>query len=180
MLKKKLILLFLLVSIGSWAQQNNDLKSKSVLSQKAIMLIPKDFTLMSAETVAKKYPIVGHRPTEVYTNSRGTINIALNHTINAAKESDLEAIKKQMDIQFNQPQIDFRKSEIRTLNGRKFIILEFVSPAADTKIYNLMAMTSIEGRLAMFTFNCTEEYKKDWSPIGKRIIESIQVSLAVN
>ena len=139
------------------------------------MLIPQEFILMDAKTIALKYPSAGHRPSEVHTNPEGTINIALNHTKNAASEADLEKVKKTMDTQFNIPSINFIKSEIKEINGRKFIVIEFVSQAADTKIYNLMAITSLEGRLAMITFNCTNFHRKVWVPIGKKVIESIYV-----
>lgn len=151
------------------------LVKKSVLNGKASLLIPDDFALMDVNTIARKYPVAGHRPSEVYTNQNGTINIALNHTANNANESDLEGVKKIMDAQFQKPPFEFLRSDIKILNGKKFVILEFVSPAVDTKIYNLMAITSLEGRLAMITFNCTNNHVKDWKQVGKKIIESIEI-----
>ena len=139
------------------------------------MLLPQDFALMDAGTIAKKYPTAGHRPTEVYTNPGGTINVALNHTGNPAKESDLEGVRQVMDAQFNRPSIDFMGSEIRELNGKKFVILEFVSQAVDTRIYNLMAIGSLDGRLVMITFNCTDNFRKNWQPVARKIISSIDV-----
>ncbi|NOU15927.1 MAG: hypothetical protein HOO91_00010 [Bacteroidales bacterium] len=56
------------------------LKSKSVLNKKLVVQLPLGFTLMDFEMLKAKYPIEGHRPTEVYTNEEGTINIAFNHT----------------------------------------------------------------------------------------------------
>lgn len=155
--------------------QSVNLAPRKILSGKGSMLLPEDFVLMDAQSIAKKYPTAGHRPTEVYTNPGGTINIALNHTRNVAKESDLEGVKQVMDAQFNRPSIDFIGSEIRDVKGKKFIILEFVSQAVDTKIYNLMAIGSLEGRLVMATFNCTDNFRKDWQPVAKKIIGSIEV-----
>lgn len=166
-----------IVSATDQTRNNSEevLDKKKVLLGKASMLIPREFVLMDANSIALKYPSAGHRPSEVYTNPKGTINIALNHTKNTGTEADLESVKKVMDAQFNRPPTEFIKSEIKKLSGKKFIILEFVSQAADTKIYNLMAITSLEGRLAMITFNCTNNYRKEWEPIGKRIIESIEL-----
>ena len=154
---------------------SDNLVARRVLAGKGSMLLPQDFVLMNAGDIEKKYPTAGHRPTEVYTNAGGTINVALNHTKNAAKESDLEGVKQVMDAQFNRPSVDFINSEISELNGRKFIILEFVSQAVDTKIYNLMAIGSLEGRLVMITFNCTDNFRKEWEPVAKKIISSIDV-----
>jgi hypothetical protein len=128
---------------------------------------------MNAETLALKYPSAGHRPSEVYTNERGTINVALNHTQNKATEANLPDVKKAMETQFNRAPFTFIKSELKEMNGSQFVILEFISPAVDTKIYNLMAIASLEGRLVMTTFNCTEAERKEWEPVGKKIISSI-------
>lgn len=163
------------VAAQSEVVTGDTLKQKPVLSGKATMLIPSQFSLMSSEMLNLKYPSKGHQPSEVYTNNEGTINIALNHTQNKAGEENLAEVKKAMEGQFNRPPINFIKSEIREINGSKVIVMEFVSPAADTMIYNLMVITSLEGRLIMITFNCTESHRKEWEPIGKRIIESIKV-----
>jgi hypothetical protein len=106
-------------------QNDNDFEAllvkKSVLQKKASMLVPQEFVLMDVRTIALKYPSVGHRPSEVYTNQEGTINIALNHTKNAANESGLEGVKKVMDAQFNEPSIEFIKSEMKEMNVRKLL-----------------------------------------------------------
>src|SRR5690606_25528230 len=124
-------------------QNDVSLSQKTVLSGKAVMLIPEGFELMSAEMLAAKYPQTGHRPKEVYTNKDGTINIALNHTQNKAEENDLPDVKKAMEAQFNQPAIEFIQSSMQEIGGREYIRLEFVSPAVDSKIYNLLQITSL-------------------------------------
>jgi hypothetical protein len=149
------------------------LNDRAVLSGKSNMLIPHSFTIMDEQTIVLKYPVATHRPTEVYTNKEGTINIALNHTVNKATPKDLPEVKKVMEGQFNKAPFNFIKSELKEMNGSEFIVLEFVSPATDTKIYNLMAIASLEGRLVIITFNCTQDQRKEWEPIGKKIINSI-------
>jgi len=157
------------------SQGFSDLKGIYVLSNSLVINIPANFLLMSSETLTLKYPSAGHRPSEVYTNEKSTINIALNHTQNKATEANLPDVKKVMETQFNRASFTFIKSELKEMNGSQFVILEFISPAVDTKIYNLMAIASLEGRLVMITFNCTEAEMKEWEPIGKRIIGSINL-----
>lgn len=151
------------------------LNRKTVLSGKATMLIPEGFELMNAEMMASKYSKTGYQPTEVYTNEEGTINIALNYTHNKAEEKDLQGMKTTMEGQFKQPTIEFIQSSLQEINGRKYISMEFITPASDSRIYNLIQITSLEGRLAMFTFNCTENYRKDWQITGKKIMKSIEM-----
>lgn len=64
------------------ALSGSKLEAKSVMNGKLSVLLPAGFTLMGLEMLKAKYPIEGHRPTEVYTNEEGTINTAFNHTQN--------------------------------------------------------------------------------------------------
>ncbi len=64
------------------ALSGSKLEAKSVMNGKLSVLLPSGFTLMGLEMLKAKYPIEGHRPTEVYTNEEGTINTAFNHTQN--------------------------------------------------------------------------------------------------
>ena len=90
--------------------------------------------------------------------------------------NELAAVKQVFEQQFRQPEIDFRKSEIKNINGRDFIIIEMITPAVDTKVYNLMFVTSSEGRLLMGTFNCTMDHLKEWQPLAEQIVNSVKVS----
>jgi hypothetical protein len=150
-----------------------ELTKTEVLTKTISMLLPGKFAHMSPDALELKYPTAGHRPTEVYTNKEGTINIALNHTSNKAMPKDLPAVRQAMEAQFNKAPFEFIKGEQKDLNGNQFVILEFVSTAVDTKIYNLMAMGSLEGRLLIVTFNCTVREQKEWAPVGRQIINSI-------
>jgi hypothetical protein len=171
----KLLVTIAIICLGTdvASQSISSLKEVYALNKGVMIFIPVNFSVMDAETLALKYPNAGHRPSEVYTNERGTINVALNHTQNKATEANLPDVKKAMETQFNRAPFTFIKSELKEMNGSQFVILEFISPAVDTKIYNLMAIASLEGRLVMITFNCTEAERKEWEATGKKIIGSI-------
>lgn len=156
-------------------QSENFLDTKTVLSGKVEIFLPEDFELMKAEMLSLKYPMEGRRPTEVYTNKNGSINVAFNHTNNQATQEQLPQYQQLFKRQFNQPQIEFIKSEISVINGRDFIIMEFITPAADSKIYNLMFITSLENQLLLGTFNCTTNKLPEWESKGKKIVNSIKV-----
>lgn len=155
--------------------QVNDMTERQVLSGRVTILIPKLFILMDAETLALKYPISGHRPSEVYTNVKGTINVALNHTKNSVSDASLPDVKKAMEQQFQRSGLTVIRTDLKELNGSKFVILEFLSSAVDTRIYNLMAVGNLENRLVMITFNCTEAERDQWETFGTEIIGSIKL-----
>jgi hypothetical protein len=56
------------------------------------------------------------------------------------------------------------------LSGRKWVMLEMTSEAADTEIYNIVLATGYKGQLLMFNFNST---KKDFPNFEKALRESI-------
>lgn len=85
----------------------------------------------------------------------------------------MSKVKAALDAQFKQ--LEGFKSEEAALNGVKFVLYEFVSPAVDTNIYNHMAVSSVDGRLFIVTFNCVVRLRDEWEPIGKKIIQSITV-----
>jgi hypothetical protein len=51
----------------------------TILSNKIEVLIPESFDIMSEEMLKHKYPLET-RPTLVYTNEDGTVNVAFNLT----------------------------------------------------------------------------------------------------
>jgi hypothetical protein len=137
--------------------------------------VPRPFKIMDEEMIAVKYPLKQEAEFQVYTDEDATVNIAFEHLPNIATLQDLPAIKQVLEHEFNQPEIDFRKSEIKKINSRDFIVIEMITPAADTRVYNLMFLTSLDGKLLMGTFNCTVNKQKEWQPIAERIVNSIKI-----
>jgi hypothetical protein len=150
--------------------------SKKVLDSNLNILIPSDFVLMSEDMLNTKYPIAGARPSEVYTNAAGSINIALKLTQNQVTQENLPEVESALKNQFTStPNIILNSSEIKLINGQKFVILDFYSQAVDTKIYNLMFVTSLNDRMLIGTFNCTIENLAQWKSVGQKIINSVRV-----
>lgn len=82
------------------------------------------------------------------------------------------ALKEQFT---STPNITFNSSEIRQINGQTYVILDFYSQAVDTKVYNLIFVTSLNNRMLIGTFNCTLEHLTHWKPIGQKIINSVEI-----
>ncbi len=153
-----------------------DLESKLLLDGKIELKIPHDFDLMKEDMLKVKYPMES-RPTLVYTNESGGINVALNHTQNKADQDMITAYKDNLVQTFKSvyPSAKWKDSGVKEINGRKVGYMELVTPAMDTEIYNLLFFTDLEGRLLICTFNCTKKDIKDWTPVGKEIMNSLIV-----
>ena len=168
-----LICLFLLASATF---SGIELQTKFLLNDQVELKIPKDFEIMNEEMMKLKYPSE-KRPTLVYSNKSGGINVALNLTENKASQDLMLPYKDIFVKTFKSiyPSAKWKASGVREINGRKVGFLELITPAIDTKIYNLMFFTDLNGQLLLCTFNCTEKSVTEWEPIAKEIMQSLKI-----
>lgn len=73
-----------------------------------------------------------------------------------------------------QGRVEQLDSRIERINGSDLAVFEFTSQAMDTKVYNLMFLTELDGKLLIGTFNCTEASKKDWQSRAKGILSFVR------
>lgn len=137
--------------------------------------LPSELVPMDAEMFRLKYPMENAEATKAYSNGDGTVSMLISPRQDKATQADLPKYQQMLFESFGKnPGIDFEKSEIRKINGRDFIVLQMTTPAADTRVYNQMFVTSSGGRLLMGTFNCTVDKEKEWRPIAEQIIGSVR------
>jgi len=153
-----------------------DLETKSLLNDKVELKFPQEFDIMSEELMKIKYPSE-RRPTLVYSNESGGINVALNLTQNQASQQLIPAYKDNFVQTFKNlyPSAEWKDSGVKTINGRKVGYLELVTPAMDTEIYNLMFFTDLDGKLLLCTFNCTKKSIDEWTITAKEIMNSLRI-----
>lgn len=158
------------------ATTNEKLEAKKVLNDKVEILIPKGFTVMSDEMAKEKYPME-NRPSLIYTDEKGTINIAFSHTETPIQDSLLKDMKDPMKQAFSNMYQDatWYRDEVIQINGKNVGVFELLTPAADTKIYNLIFFTELDGKMLMTTFNCTEAQMEEWKPLAQEILMSYKV-----
>jgi hypothetical protein len=138
--------------------------------------LPSQLQEMDAEMFRLKYPLENTETTKAYSNEDGTVSLLISPRPEKATQTDLPKYQQMLYESFGKnSNIDFRKSEIRKINGRDFVVIEMVTPAVDTEVYNLMFVTSSGGRLVMGTFNCTVDRQKEWQPLAERILGSVKV-----
>ncbi len=133
--------------------------------------IPTDFNIMSKEAISNKYP-TGNAPSLVYTNERGTINIAFVLNDVAMRNDEIEEYTKAMETMYRQYANDIDINFFER-NNHKIGEIKFISPASDTNIYNHIIAFSVAGKLRLVNFNCTEELRHEWEEVGNFIINSL-------
>jgi len=167
---------FLLLLALSACSQDVLLERKTVLNNKISILLPDKFTIMDSIMLIVKYPAPSNRPTIVYTNDSGSINVAFSHTQTQANQDQLEEIRKILFAQItSNSSISNVSNNTKVINGIKFVLFEFFSEAVDTRVFNHMFITTLENRLLIGNFNCTEEHLSNWKPVGLKIINSIKL-----
>lgn len=110
-----------------------------------------------------KYPSE-RRPTLVYSNESGGINVTLNLTKNKATQELMEPYLDNFMNTFKNmyPSAEWKDSGKNVINGKKVGFLKLVTPAIDTNIYNVMVFADLNGQLLLCSFNCTEKSIKKW------------------
>ncbi len=174
----KRFLLFVSISVffSSFTFQSIELENRKILDDKVEILLPKDFGLMPEDMLNLKYPSA-NRPTLVYSDEDGTVNIAFNHTSSIASQKEIDDYEKYLVSTFNKsfPTASWEGHGVKEINGRKVGYIEVTTPAIDTQVYNLLFFTDLGGRLLLCTFNCTVKKKPIWLESAKKIFNSLVI-----
>lgn len=154
-----------------------ELETKLVLEDQVTLQIPRDFTVMNEELLQAKYP-TAQRPSLVFTDSSGAVNIAFSHTLSPVTPTQLPAVVPQLEAQFRRlvPATDWIQTNALTIAGVKWFSFEFRSQAVDMRIRNLMVLTSLNNRLLLVTFNAPAADEGIWMPVANTIVQSLRLS----
>ena len=119
---------------------------------------PAGFTPLTKEQIAQKW-VRGIPPVFAVGNAKRTTTIAYNMSNQPVTDGDLEGKVKAFEQLFDKviPGIVWKKKEVTSIGGRKWIHLEMTSSAIDTDIYNILLGTPYEGKLVLLNFNSTKE-----------------------
>jgi hypothetical protein len=149
-----------------------ELTKMNILDGKVEILIPSSFKIMSEEWLKLKYPNE-NRPSLVYTNDDGSVDVGFRYT---ELVGNLPELRDNLKSAFTNlyPSAKWYRCGIEGINGKEAVVLEFISPAIDTEIYNLLWITILDGKLMFSTFNCTKKQLGDWKEAAGRIMGSFR------
>ena len=152
------------------------LEPRTMVSDQVSLLMPVGLELMDAETLAFKYPS-DPRPTEVYTDETGLLNLIVNHTAEAMTPEGLDQARQFTEQMFGKmdPTVEWIASEMRTVQGRDWFHLDFRSTASGYSIRNMMSATSLDGTMLMVTVNMTDNLEPAWAETAGAVLASVQV-----
>ncbi|MEO7313706.1 MAG: hypothetical protein ABIW47_00865 [Ginsengibacter sp.] len=176
-MKNVFIVALLISTLASWKTDQIKLEKKIVLNGKVEILLPKDFGIMPEEMLKFKYPRT-QRPTLVYSDEDGKINVAFNHSSSKATQQQMDIYKDYFISAFKNahPNAEWLSNGVKKINGRDIGYLELITQAIDTKIYNLIFYTDLDGHLLLTTFNCTIGEKEKWFSTAHQIMNSLTLN----
>jgi hypothetical protein len=168
-LKMKLMVSGILLCIGV-AQAAGPLQLRTLLDGKVAMSVPSGLGLMSDADKSERYP-GRNAPAYVLTNEDWSVNIAFDHKQVPMKPAEVGELEGPMRQQLAGAKIN--SSGVRKINGADFLVIDADITRPDATIHNLMAITSLEGRMLVISYNCLLNLDVTCGAIGPRLIESI-------
>ncbi|MCU0447380.1 MAG: hypothetical protein MUE85_20990 [Microscillaceae bacterium] len=190
--------IFLFVGAYTLPAQNAKL-TKTKVNDWLSLSLPADFTIMAEDVYARKYGAY-RQPLAMYTSPNGLADLGINETINRSlrafnnsdwQEEDMNMLKSlyKSTIMAMHAEVTFVQDKLETINGRKYIVLEFVGTVKDEdkavsfgsnikKQYSYLQYTVEAGKVIIFNFTCPANVRNLWQDTAKQIMQSIKFGKA--
>ncbi|HYG38389.1 MAG TPA: hypothetical protein VD908_07225 [Cytophagales bacterium] len=179
------LLFTLLISSFTFMESPKLVKVK--LTKTVSASIPEDFTQMTDDELADKYPS-SRKPVIMFISPDKQIDFGMNIASQKFPGSDLNVLKDfykaNLYTLFND--IKIITEEIKKINGKEYIVFEFTSivkpdeksinPMSAIRKYSYIQYTLHNDFLVIFNFSCPESMKADWQETAGEIMESIKFS----
>jgi hypothetical protein len=152
------------------------LTERSTYNGDVTISVPQDFKVMSDDMLRVKYP--NQIPPEiVYTDETGAVNLALSLTPQEISTDQMEEARQLIDkaLKDAYPSATWYRSEVFERDGRRFFVLDVMTPAADTQVRNVILGTPFRGQLLVVTFNVSRELMPTWIETGQKMLASLKI-----
>ncbi len=146
---------------------------REIFPGRLFMWMPREFELLSKNLAQIKYPNAS-RPDIIYSNAQATVNVAFARKAEKLLEGQEEDARDYFEqvIHRLQPASSTIEKQTQQAGGKQIAWFDFVSPAIDSDIYNLMFFASIGRQLLMGTCNCLKPEQNIWKELFIQMIAS--------
>ncbi|MCI8892914.1 MAG: hypothetical protein HFH34_16610 [Eubacterium sp.] len=154
-------------------------REHEILKEQLWMWMPDTFAPLSRELMRIKYPNE-NRPDHIWSNPQTTINVSFSHRQEKMEPGEAGEVRGYMGqvIGHLYPSSSILDQDLVKADQHEHEIawMDFVTPAMDTQIYNLMFFTSLKGRLLMGSCNCLAHEQEEWKGLFIQMILSIRTA----
>ncbi|EPY12200.1 MULTISPECIES: hypothetical protein [Paenibacillus] len=152
------------------------LADRTLLAGKLHVRMPKTWRLMTQQEAAIKYPSV-YRPSLIYTNNEGTVNLTINLTEDPLEEEGLAVYTETMarmirSVQPIRSWID--EGMMDSDEGERAGYCEFTASVLDGTLYYYMMFKKLEGSALLVSFSCSAMDMRNWKPVAHAMMRAIQ------
>lgn len=157
--------------------------------------MPKDFTKMSDDDIANKYPST-KKPVSMYTNLDRTVDFGLNISKSRWGGLDLTILKDvfHSTIVDSYDTVMFLQEDIVSINGRPYVRYEYNSLFDNTQGYHYLLISILAktvgeaevdkeklspdnaNHLLIFNFYCAKPFQEKYQPVAQAMMQSIHVN----
>ncbi|MBX0292437.1 hypothetical protein K3G63_18460 [Hymenobacter sp. HSC-4F20] len=173
----------LLLVVGALLAFAGPKLKKTPIGQNITLGVPEGFAALPDDGIAAKYP-AARKPLAVFSNPSGRIDLSVAQKPTTFSNRDYALLLKiyKASIQNMYSKVQFLQEDIRTVNKRDYVALEFVSTVTDNRRGGNLApirkyqfvQYAIEGdQLFVFTFVAPAEEQAQWQPIAQAVMNSV-------
>lgn len=147
--------------------------------------VPEGFTPLPDDGIAAKYPSP-RKPLAVFSNPNSRVDVSVAQKPSTFTNSDYALLLKvyKASIQNTYSKVEFLTEEVRTINKRDFVVLEFTATLNDNRRnsnlapirrYQFIQYTIKGDQLYVFTFNAPADEQPQWQPTARAVMESVSM-----
>lgn len=179
---KKFICLAILLNATCLFAQEKMVTHK--INDEISYVVPESFNLMSKGDRIEKY-VSSREPLAMHASVDGEINYGVNWNPMQWMDGDEQMIhdfyKASILSMFDQ--VEFIQNEIKEINGKKFVVFEFISMLRtenafsnkSSRNYTYIQYTSYNEQVLLFNFACKARLMNQWQPVANDIMNSVKV-----
>lgn len=147
-----------------------------LFEKKMSIMLPESFVDMPLERAKLKYPME-QRPQIIKMNETGDINFTFSFVEQQMKDNQVEQVMQLFKrvIKNAQPSNVFNEECVEQINGSTVGWFDYVSNGYDKKLFNMMYVLAVDGRLVHGVFNCALEDAANWRFAALQVMRSIEV-----
>lgn len=159
---------------------------KHEINDEISYMVPESFVLMTSGDRIQRF-VSAREPLAMHASQDREINFGVNWNPMEWVDGDEETIKGfyKASIQSMFDEVNFLQEEITTINGRTFIVFEFVSTLKSenafsgtktSKNYSYIQYTSYNNQVLLFNFGCKARLMNEWKSVANAIMQEVEVT----
>lgn len=139
------------------------------------VMLPRSFQDMPSGPARLKYPME-QRPQVIRTNERTDINFTFSLLDQPLENSQVKPLRDTLKkaLRRARPDMRFMEDGLRETQERTTGWFEFISNGIDGKLYNIMYLTPVSGRLMQGLFNCPVKDAQNWKMVILQVMDTIE------